>query len=466
MQIPVLSGVFTDEDADFRTAYPRNMIPVPKGQGISEGYLRPCEGIVRAGTGPGLSRGGIVWRGTLYRVMGQNLVTVSADGVVTSLATVPGSDDVTLDYSFDLLAIAAANKLYYWNGSGLTQVVDPDLGDVISMVWVDGYFMTTDGTSLIVTDLTDPTSVNPLHYGSSEADPDPIVALLKLRNEVYALNRHTIEVFNNIGGTGFPFQRNDGAQIQRGSLGTHCCAVFSEAIAFLGSARDESPAVWIGLNSTTQKISTREIDTLLQEYTEAELSASIMEARTDKSHQWLYLHFPDKTLVYDASASAASQQPVWFILDTSIAGGGTYRARHFVWAFNGWQVGDPTSGEIGTISQSSSLQYGQIIGWDFNTSIVYNASMGAIFHQLELVSLPGRVALGANPVVWTSYSIDGETWSQEKACSAGVQGDRTKRITWLKQGFMRNWRIQKFRGTSDAHISVARLEAQLEPLNG
>ena len=92
--------------------------------------------------------------------------------------------------------------------------------------------------------------------------------------------------------------------------------------------------------------------------------------------------------------------------------------------------------------------------------------MGAIFHQLELVSLPGRVALGANPVVWTSYSIDGETWSQEKACSAGVQGDRTKRITWLKQGFMRNWRIQKFRGTSDAHISVARLEAQLEPLNG
>jgi hypothetical protein len=30
---------------------------------------------------------------------------------------------------------------------------------------------------------------------------------------------------------------------------------------------------------------------------------------------------------------------------------------------------------------------------------------------------------------------------------------------------MRNWRIQKFRGTSDAHIAFARLEIQPEPLN-
>jgi hypothetical protein len=466
MQIPVLSGVFTDEDADFRTSYPRNMIPVPKSQGISEGYLRPCEGITQKGVGPGICRGGILWDGILFRVMGTNLVRIASNGTITILATIPGSDEVTLDYSFDRLAIAADGKLYYWDGGALSQVTDPDLGTVLSVVWVDGYFMTTDGESLIVTDLNDPMSINPLHYGSSEADPDPVVALLKLRNEVYALNRNTIEVFNNIGGNGFPFQRNEGAQIQRGCLGTHCCAVFAEAIAFLGSARDESPAVWIGLNSTTQKISTREIDTILQEYTEAQLVASVMEARTDKSHQWLYLHFPDKTLVYDASASAAAQQPVWFVLDTSVAGGSAYRARYFVWAFNGWQVGDPTSGAIGEINQASSIQYGQTIGWEFSTSIVYNASMGAIFHQLELVSLPGRVAFGAAPVVWTSYSIDGETWSQERTCDAGVQGNRTKRITWLRQGFMRNWRIQKFRGTSDAHISVARLEAQLEPLNG
>jgi hypothetical protein len=35
--------------------------------------------------------------------------------------------------------------------------------------------------------------VDSFKYGSSEVDPDPVKALLKVRNEVYALNRHTIE---------------------------------------------------------------------------------------------------------------------------------------------------------------------------------------------------------------------------------------------------------------------------------
>jgi hypothetical protein len=31
---------------------------------------------------------------------------------------------------------------------------------------------------------------------------------------------------------------------------------------------------------------------------------------------------------------------------------------------------------------------------------------------------------------------------------------------------MRNWRIQKFRGTSDVRLSVSRLEMTVEMLNG
>lgn len=465
MQIPILKGIFTDEVADFRTSYPRNMVPVIKDSGISEGYLRPAEGIEGAGSGPGISRGAIVWNGALYRVMGNKLVRITSSGAVVQLGTIPGTDEVTMEYSFDRLAIAADGKLFYWNGATLTQVTDTDLGNVVSMTWVDGYFMTTDGAALVVTELNDPTAVNPLRYGSSEADPDPVVALLKLRNEVYALNRYTIEVFNNVGGLGFPFQRNEGAQIQRGAMGTHCCAVFIEAVAFLGGAREESPAVWIGINSTTQKISSAEIDILLQGYTEAQLGASIMEVRVDRNHQWLYLHLPDQTLVYDAVASQAAGSSVWFTLTSSVVGAGQYRARHFAWVHDRWHCADPTSAALGTLSRELSTHYGTTVGWEFGTAIVYNGSRGVIFHELELVTLPGRVPLGKDPAVWTSYSLDGETWSQERLCRAGKQGDRLKRITWLRQGFTRNWRIQRFRGTSDAFLTVARLEAQVEALN-
>lgn len=464
MQIPILFGNRTDEGPDFRTSYPRNLVPVPKDQGISKGYLRPADGIELHGTGPGIDRGSIVWRGTCYRVMGSKLVSVAADGTVTQLATIPGTGQVRFDYSFDVLIIGANRSLYYWDTS-LTQVTDPDLGTVIDVLWVDGYTMTTDGEYLVVTDLNDRTSVNPLKYGSSEADPDRVMALLKIRNEVHALNRYTIEQFNNIGGTLFPFERNEGAQLQKGVLGTHCAAVFMNAIAFLGSGRKEAPGIWLGLNGSTTPLSTAEIDTVLMGYTEAELAASVMEVRTFKKHDLLYLHLPDQCLVYDAAATKALQHPVWYTLTSSIVGNSTYRARNFVWCYDKWLCGDPTSASLGVIVDTISSHYGDTVGWEFGTTFLYNEGRGAIVHQLELVALPGRVPLGANPVVWTSYSEDGETWSEEFDCPAGVQGQRLQRLTWLDQGYMEHWRALRFRGTSDCHVAFARLEAQLEPLN-
>jgi len=466
MQIPILSGIYTDNGPDLRTSYPVNLVPVPKQSGISAGFLRPGDGIVANGTGPGTDRGGINWRGKCYRVMGTKLVEVASNGAVTVLGDVGGpvNSFVTFDYSFDQLAIASGGRLYYWNETTLTQVTDPDLGTVLDVVWVDGYFMTTDGEFLIVTELSDPTQVNPLKYGSSEVDPDPVVALLKLRNEIYALNRNTIEVFDNVGGDFFPFQRIDGAQVQKGVVGTFACCVFIEAIAFLGSGRNEAPGIYVAANATANKISTQEIDEVLLQYTEAQLATVKMEARNDKSHQHLYIHLPDRTLVYDAAATQELGQQVWFTLTSSTVGFSQYRARDMVYAYDKWLVGDPQSNNVGFLVDNIGTHWGQIVYWEFGTLIVYNESNGAIFNELELVSLTGRVALGIDPIISTSYSVDGMAFSQERPLRVGTTGNTTKRLAWFQQGHMRNWRIQRFRGTSQAHLSFARLEAQIEPL--
>jgi len=463
-QIPILSGIFTDNGPDIRTAYPVNLIPVPTTSGISAGYLRPADGIVTFGTGPGIDRGGVNWRGECYRVMGTSLVKVAADGSVTTLGDVGGSGLVTFDYSFDRLAVASSGSLYYWNGTTLTLVTDPDLGTVNDFVWVDGYFMTTDGEYLIVTELNDPTQINPLKYGSSEADPDPVVALLKVRNEVYALNRNTIEVFDNVGGDFFPFQRIEGAQIMKGTVGTFACCVYLDAVAFLGGGRNETVSVFLGANSGTIKIATREIEVLLKSYTEAELATVKMEAKADEGHQHLWIHLPDRTIVYDAAASSALGQPVWFTLTSGIAGFSEYRARNLVWAYDKWLVGDTAAANVGYLSDTISSQYGAITRWEFGTLILYNDGRGAIIYDLELVGLTGRVAFGLNPQIATSYSLDGQTWSQENYIRVGGQGNRAKRLRWLRQGGMRNWRIQRFRGDSQAHATFLRLEAAIEPL--
>ena len=466
MQIQIVSGIYTDDSPSVRTSYPTNLVPVVDPNGVSNGYLRPADGIIEFATGTGVCRGSILWNDTVYMVMGSKLVSVSSAGVVTTLGDV-GSDGkpVSLDYGFSRLAIWSNNDLFYWDGSTLVQVTDTDLGDVFNGLWVDGYFMSTDGEFLIVTELSDPTSIDPLKYGSAEIDPDPLKCLLKVRNEVHAVGRYTIEVFRNIGGATFPFQRISGAHIARGSFGTHSACVYMESIAFAGSGRKEQPGVYLGANANTQKISTREIDELLEGYTEAQLADIIVETRNDRSSDLLYVHLPDKTLIYDYMASQQVGQPVWAILADGFNGYTKYRARFMVYAYGKWLVGDTDSSKVGYLTGTVGSRWGSIVNWEFGTQIVYNEGRGAVFNELELVTLTGSIAEGDFPTISTSYSNDGRTWSQDRSILAGGRGDRLKRLVWRRQGFMRSMRMQRFRGDSTAHLSFLRLEAKLGPLN-
>lgn len=466
MQVAILSGIYAEgASPDFRTSYPRNLVPVPKETGISGGYLRPADGVADAGSGPGICRGGINWNGALYRVLGTKLCRVGADGLVTDLGDVGSGGQVTMDYSFDRLAVASGGRLYYWDGTTLTQVTDPDLGTVVDMQYISGYFMTTDGENLIVTELADPTQVDPLKYGSAEIDPDPVLAIDELRTEAYAFGRYSIEVFQNVGGTGFPFRRIDGAQVMKGVVGTHAYNALQDTFVFVGSGRGEAPGVYQMVPGNVAKVSTREVDEILAGFTEAQLSVTAVETRVDKHHQHVLIHLPDRCIVYDAMASKTMGVPVWFVLDSGLLHPSTYRARHFVWCYDRWNVADPLSARLGRMTPDVSTHYGAEIGWEFGTAVMYAEGLGAIVHDIELVTLPGRVALGMSPVVWTSHSDDGATWSQERPTPAGRQGQRAKRIAWRRQGQLRHWRVQRFRGTSDAHLSVVRLEVQIEPLN-
>lgn len=468
MQIPILNGVYADDHGDFRSSYPRNMVVVPKQQGISNGYLRPAPGVVVGpSAAPGESRGAINWNGKLYRVQGPFLVRVEEDGSVTEIGRVSGTGFARMSYSFTHLAVQSGGALWLYDGNELKFVEDPDIGTVRDQAWIDGYFVVTDGATMAVTELNNPFAVNPLKYGSSEVDPDPILAVLPVRQELTAVNRYTVESFTNVGGDFFPFQRVEGAQITRGAVGQAACAVLDDALVFLGGGRNEPVAVWIGINGGSSKLSTREVDTDLQRnYTEAQLASAVIEVRQDKSNAQVIIRLPDKAWVYDAAASKEMGEAVWYTWDSGLFGSPLpgLRAANMVWCYGAWQVGDPLTGALGSLSDDVGEHWGSRTGWEFGTIILYNDGAGAIFHQLELVALTGRVALNVDALIWTQYSLDGETWSQEDVVFAGRQGERSKRIVWLQQGTMEDRRMQRFRGDSTSRLSFARLEAQLEPL--
>lgn len=466
MQVPILKGIYANQQADFRVSYPINREPEIVTQGISRGYLRCAPGITQLGdgAGPGADRGGTVWEGQHFRVMGGAFMEVSAAGAMTQRGTVASGGPVRFAAGFGRLGIGAGGRLYYWDGSTLTQVTDPDLGTVVDVVWVDGYWMTTDGEYLVVTELNDPTQVDPLKYGSSEADPDPVLGLIKVHNEVYACNRHTIECFQNRGGSGFPFVRNPGAMIQKGIVGTHAKASFIQTFAFVGGAQDEEISVYLAGGGEAVSISTPEIDRQLNAVPADRQAEIRLEARKSHDEDRLYIHLPgDRTLVYYHRASQRNKEPVWSILASGSAAEKPWPLRHLTLVDGRWVGGTP-DGRLGYLDEGVETQFGEISAWQFDTGLLYNEGRGAVVRSIELVGLPGRAPFGDQPTVFMSYSLDGETWSQERPVSMGRAGQRSKRVQWRPMFRMSNVAGLRFRGVNTGAASWARLEADVEGL--
>lgn len=466
MQIPIYEGIYVDAVADFRSSYPINLQPVPKKTGFSDGYLRTIEGVGVFGTTPGRNRGGINWNNVLYRACGSKLVSINAAGVSTTIGDIgDNGKDAVFTYSFDRLGIASNGILWYYQTTTglLTSVTDPDVGTVNYVLWIDGYFAVTDGTTIAVTELVDPYAVNPLKYGSAEESPDAINSLLKISGQMCAVGRLTCEFFQNIGGTLFPFQRLPNALIERGSVGPYATALYNQTFAFVGNGENEAPAVYLAGPGDTIEISTREISTLLAAVATADWASLKIETRVDKASQMLYVHLPTLTCIYDISATALFGRPLWFYASSGTAGELPYRCRDFIRVYDKWICGDTQANQTGQVIASASTQFGSRVPWQFDTTFGFNQGFGSIFHQVELHHKPGSP--GSTAVIWHQYSDDGQTWSMRKPASLIVPGGRLTRTTWFGNGLMRDARVLRFNGTNDVPDSFAALTANVEALS-
>jgi hypothetical protein len=455
--VPLLSGVQGSETAEFKTVYPLNLEPVVIDSKISKGQLKAVPGAVQAGTGPGADRGGIEWNGVHYRVMGTQLCQIAASGVVTQLGDVGSGGRCRFDYSFTRLAINSGDRLYYYDPSGgLIQVTDTDLGAVVDMMWIDGYFMTTDGTYVVVTELSDATSVMPLKYGSAEEDPDPITGLLKYRNEAYIVGRHTIQLFKDVGGNGWPFQTvGNGTTIPAGAVGPKAKCLIGEGFAFVGGGRNEALNVFVAGQAEAKAIGCPELCEKLDALPDP--SVVELEQRASDTERRLLVHLPDETWAYLLHASADVSAPVWYRLKTDDDG---YRCRNAVLANGKWWVGDTQSGAVGYLTDENRLHFGIDPGWSFDCGFLYNQSLGAIVDSVELVGLPGR---GGDGAVFLSMTEDGETFSAERSVIS-KSADRKKRIAWRPHRRIRNYLGLRFRGFGSALPGIASCEVKARPL--
>jgi len=457
-QISLVSGIYSDKQADYRISYPKNFYPVVQDTGISGAYLRQTPGIRQFAQGEGIERGSIVFNNILYQVSGTQLIRVFANGVTQAIGTIPGSGRVSMSSSFDRIGIVADNKAFYWSeGAGLEQITDPDFGYAIDGIFISGYFLYVDNESVFNADLNDPLSINPLSFGSAEVDSDPIIGIEKVGNEAYVCGSQTIQILQNVGGGGFPFQSNPAAFITRGIVGTHAKTEVDKVLYFVGAGKGASASVYASSGGSIDEVATPEIAKIIQSYSDADLATVYCESYNLDNQYFLLIHLPDTTLVYDIYGSQKGGLRLWHIRDTTATG--------YQRVYGSWIVGDSMNGRIGALNEDEATEYGKVVTREFSTPLGFVDGYSFIVHEAIIYGLPGRTVLSDNPKLFMAVSRNGVTWSQERESSTGTQGQYDYTCRWLRLGRANSQMSMKFRLASNSFYNAARLEVRVEPLN-
>lgn len=451
VQIPIQTGVRVRGGA-FQTSYPVNLYQHLIESGLSKGELISERGARQIATGPGIDRGGTVWNDALYRVMGSKLVQVGADDTITELGTLETDGlNCLFAHGFDQFAVGSSERLYYYDGGTLTQVTDPDLGRVLDVTWIDGYFVTTDGTYLVVTELNDPSSVDPLKYGSAETVPDPLVGVDTLREELVAVGRYSLQFFRNVGGNGFPFQNVRGALIPYGAVSARAKCHIAGTLAFVGSGEDEPLGVYIVTQGAAVRISDEVIDGILAEC--GDESSIVLEPRSFGFEQHLVVHVGQCSAALVLKASQEAGTGLWHQLAT---GQGRYRPRNAVFWQGQHYVGDIETTALGVLDSEITAHYGVEQGWSLDAGMLYNDGFGLILNEVEIMGQFPQT----ETAVFFSMTRDGELWSNE--ISLRLNGTREQRVVWRPN--VRAGRMVGFRFRGRGRVAIARADARGEGL--
>jgi hypothetical protein len=457
--VTLIKGDKISIETDYRDALPVNMHAVERNILGAVGYMLVFPGLTLIATGQGIDRGGRYNErfGKHYRTSGTSLVRVNTDDTVDVLGAMSGTEQVAMPYSFNTQCIISDGRMFLWDEdtSTFTEVTDPDLGDPIDGVWVDGYYFLTDGEFIYHTDINDETAIDPLKFATSEFSPDPTLGVsLTQDDKVMVWNRYSLEYFVNVATENFAFQRVETRAQKIGIVATHAKCESEGNWYITGGRKEEALGVYAVSVGSSTKVSTREIDKILAQYTEPELVDMRMDSVEEDNIHFIYVHLPNETVVFNANiAKSQGLDDAWFILKTG-TGDETYRGINGV--FDGkrgkWVFGDKVNSNIGLFDNTVCTQYGEIAEWLLYTPLM--SLDGQSVDEIEIETLPGNV-VDDDATVAFSTTYDGVTYSQEWWTLYGEENDYNQRFYIRRLGDVSDWVGFRFRGASKSRMSFA-----------
>lgn len=246
-------------------------------------------------------------------------------------------------------------------------------------------------------------------FYSSESDPDDNKAIKSWQGKYVAVfGRNTTQWFGLTGNAEQIYSPQKSMQTAAGIVSTHAVCRYKDAFAAIGSTKGGTLQAMYIAPGATQKISTANIDSIINSYKESELQDVLIETVMMNNHDFLFFHLPKQTLVFDGN------QNVWFTLKSDIEGDKPYTGRHIIYnQEEGLTIGDAVTNRVGKLNDTVSSQYGEQSEFLLYTPLIkVNRGRGKIpLFDLKFDSIYGHI--NSFQSVFISQTLDGLMYGNE-----------------------------------------------------
>lgn len=492
VELPIATGFYISRSLPIAAQECVNWMPsAVQGPGLAETVLYGTPGIHQLATTGAIgetNRGAHVKNGISYFVNGTtlyNMIRTILGGVETfvtnSLGTIPGSNRVSMaDNGTQLCVLVPGGTVgggvnaFIFNeddGTPFQAITDPDFlanGAPQYVAYIDGFFaFTTDSKKFIVSALNDGLAYSALDFGTAEADPDDIVAPIVYSNQLFIGGSETIEVFQNIGGGGFPFQRVEGfvmptgvkapLSLVKGGLGKKDATFY-----FIGAGENESPTIQRFTGSATEIVSTDGIDVILESFSDVEITAAFGFSYSQSGGRFIGFTIGTSTIVFDATLG------LWHERRSSVDVPGVgpddvrWRANSLIQAYGRILVGDSEDGRIGELDIDFVDEYDREIIRIVATVAFSNLGKSLSVPGLELTMESGVGDFETrDPKIRLQTSKDAKIFSDPITRSIGRVGEYTHRVIWRKLGRFARFAVFRFTMSDKVKAVIIKLEANI-----
>jgi len=392
-----------------------------------------------------VDKGDTPWRGLhpfpknslLYGVHRGTFYSINNAGVITSRGTngtTTGRVDICDDGTY--ITVVDGDEIYTYDtdnpATPIAAVTDAQRPTSPNTCAFQGQRTLTDedGTGQFKgSALIDPTSWLALDFATAESNPDNLIRVTNYRGTVVLFGDYTTEFWSNVGGSGFPYTRILGADIEYGLAARWSLSRFAGTFAFLSKNREGQVAVSIlnGYNPPT-RISNFEFENEINNY------ASVADATGFGymlgGHPMYQLNFPTagKSWLYDGSTQYWSE--------LRHGANARHRAELGVDFLNQTIVADYENGKLYRLDSGTYTDNGVNIHMILRGRHIANQKKKVRFTRLELGFEPATITdQTANPVAGLRVSKDGgHSYGTQTFAKLGKVGEYLRRCIWRQLG--------------------------------